>query len=199
MKYFIVVLFSIIFINHYTEAQTVVPIADLRYNDANGVPIGNGQTFTIAGIVTSSNQFGNSGPGSVQDGTAGVCVYGSTFSNVVNIGDSVTVTAELTQYSGLTELSFNLPGASVIVHSSGNETAPEIITITDISTQQWNGYEEFEGLLIRLNNVTIQGTGNFAGGTNYTISDPTGTLTSGLRIDGDVSSIIGQADSFKCC
>ena len=47
-------------------------------------------------------------------------------------------------------------------------------------------------LLIRLNNVTIQGTGNFAGGTNYNITDPTGTLTSGLRIDGDVSSIIGQ-------
>jgi len=192
MKYLSAVLLYIILISHNNTAQTVVPIADLRYNDANGIPIGNGQVFTVSGIVTSSNQFGNSGPGAVQDETAGVCVYGSTFSNVVNIGDSVTVTAELTQYSGLTELSFNLPGASVIVNSSGNETTPEIITINDISMQQWNGYEEFEGLLIRLNNVTIQETGNFTGGTNYTISDPTGTLTSGLRIDNDVSSIIGQ-------
>ncbi len=152
------------------------PIADLRYNDANGVPVDTGQVFTIAGIVTSSNQFGNSGPGSVQDQTAGVCIYGPTFSNVVNIGDSVTVTAKLTQFSGLTELSFNLPGASVVVHSTGNETTPEIITINDISTQQWNGYEEFEGLLIRINNVTIQGTGNFASATNYNISDPTGNF-----------------------
>jgi hypothetical protein len=192
MKYFTAVLFSIIFIFQYSEAQTVVPIADLRYNDSNGVPIDTGQVFTIIGIVTSSNQFGNSGPGSVQDETAGVCVYGPAFANAVNIGDSVTVTAELTQFSGLTELSFNLPGASVTVHSSGNETTPEIIIINDISTQQWNGYEEFEGLLIRINNVTIQGTGNFAGGTNYNITDPTGTLTSGMRIDNDVSSIIGQ-------
>ena len=192
MKYSTAVLFFIIFINVFSQAQTIVPIADLRYNDANGVPIDTGQVFTISGIVTSANQFGNSGPGSIQDETAGVCVYGPTFANNVNIGDSVTVTAELSQYSGLTELSFNLPGASVVVHSSGHQTTPEIITINDISTQQWNGYEEFEGLLIRVNNVTIQGTGNFAGGTNYTISDPTGTLTSGMRIDNDVSSIIGQ-------
>jgi len=192
MKYFKAVLFSIILINSFAIAQTIVPIANLRYNDANGVPVDTGQVFTIAGIVTSSNQFGNSGPGSVQDETAGVCVYGPTFSNVVSIGDSVTVTAKLTQFSGLTELSFNLPGASVVVHSSGNETTPEIITINDISSQQWNGYEEFEGLLIRINNVTIQGTGNFASATNYNISDPTGTLTSGIRIDNDVSSIIGQ-------
>ena len=192
MKFLIAVLFSVIFINTYISAQTVVPIADLRYNDSNGVPVDTGQVFTITGIVTSSNQFGNSGPGSVQDATAGVCIYGPNFANAVDIGDSVTVTAELTQFSGLTELSFNLPGASVVVHSSGNEATPEIITINDISTQQWNGYEEFEGLLIRINNVTIQGTGNFAGGTNYNITDPTGTLTSGMRIDNDVSSIIGQ-------
>jgi phosphatidylserine/phosphatidylglycerophosphate/cardiolipin synthase-like enzyme len=192
MKYYLVVFFSVFFLYNHSNAQTIVPISDLRYNDANGVPVDTGQVFTITGIVTSSNQFGNSGPGSVQDAAAGVCVYGPGFANNVNIGDSVTITAELTQFSGLTELSFNLPGASVVVHSSGHETIPEIITINDISTQQWNGYEEFEGLLIRVNNVTIQGTGNFAGGTNYTITDPSGTLTSGMRIDNDVSSIIGQ-------
>ena len=192
MKYLISALFTIIFINHFSFAQNVVPISELRYNDANGVPIDTGQVFTIEGIVTSSNQFGNSGPGSVQDETAGVCVYGSGFANAVNFGDSVTVTAELTQYSGLTELSFNLPGASVTVHSTGHEITPQIITIDDINSQEWNGYEEYEGTLIRINNVSISGTGNFAGGTNYTITDPTGTLTSGMRIDNDVSSIIGQ-------
>ncbi len=198
MKYFTAVLFYIIFMNDYSQAQTVVPISDLRYNDANGVPVGNGQVFTVTGIVTSSNQFGNVVPELFRMKPPEFVFMESTFSNVVNIGDSVTVTAELTQFSGLTELSFNLPGASVIVHSSGNETTPEIITINDISTQQWNGYEEFEGLLIRLNNVTIQGTGNFTGGTNYTISDPTGNLTSGMRIDNDVSINYRSAYSIKC-
>jgi phosphatidylserine/phosphatidylglycerophosphate/cardiolipin synthase-like enzyme len=192
MKYITAVFFSLLFISQNVYSQNVVPVADLRFNDANGVPVDTGQVFTIAGIVTSSNQFGNSGPGSVEDETAGVCVYGSSFSNSVNIGDSVTVTAILTQFSGLTELSFNRTGASVVVHSTGHETNPQIITINDISSQQWNGFEEFEGKLIRLNNLTVSGTGNFAGNTNYNISDATGTLTSGLRIDNDVSSIIGQ-------
>lgn len=192
MRFFPTVLFLIIFFFHNISAQTVVPIADLRNNDANGVPVDTGQVFTISGIVTSSNQFGNSGPGSVQDETAGVCVYGGGFANAVNIGDSVTVTAILTQYSGLTELSFNRAGASVIVHSSGYETELQIININDINSQQWNGFEEYEGLLIRLNNVTINATGNFSGGTNYNISDATGSLSNGLRIDNDVSSIIGQ-------
>jgi len=192
MKYYSVILLSIIFINQYIYAQNIVPIAELRYNDFNGVPVDTGQVFSITGIVTSSNQFGNNGPGSVQDETAGVCVYGSSFANAVNIGDSVTVTAVLTQFSGLTELSFNRPGASVTVHTTSNEIAPQIISIDDIVNQEWNGFEEYEGMLIRLNNVTINGTGNFSGGTNYNISDATGTLTSGLRIDNDVSSIIGQ-------
>ena len=63
MKYFSAILFFILFTNHSLKAQTSVPIANLRYNDANGVPVDTGQVFTISGIVTSSNQFGNSGPG----------------------------------------------------------------------------------------------------------------------------------------
>ncbi len=111
------------------------------------------------------------------------------FPTGVNIGDSVTVTAVLTQYNGLTEMSFSLPGASFEINSSGNQVEPEVISILDILNQEWNGVEEYEGKLIRLNNVTISGTGNFASGTNYPISDATGT--SEIRIDNDVSSIIG--------
>jgi len=172
-------------------SQTVVTIDSLRYNDANGVPIGMGQYFTTTGIVTSGNQFGNSGPGSIRDFSAGVSVYGSAFANQVNIGDSVTITGQLTHFRGLTQIDFNLGGASVINHSSGHRFDTTVVTLNQIKNQQWNGYEEFESMLIRINNVTIQGTGNFAGGTNYNISDPTDNLTEGLRIDNDVSSIIG--------
>lgn len=175
----------------FLYSQTVVTIDSLRYNDANGVPIGMGQYFTTTGIVTSGNQFGNSGPAAIRDFGAGVSVYGSAFANQVLIGDSVTVTGQLTHFRGLTQIDFNLGGASFINHSSGHSFDTTIVTINQIKNQQWNGYEEFEGMLIRINNVTIQGTGNFASGTNYNISDPSGSLTEGLRIDNDVSSIIG--------
>ncbi|HKB87640.1 MAG TPA: DUF5689 domain-containing protein, partial [Ignavibacteriaceae bacterium] len=166
-----------------------VPISDIRANNPNGVPLDTGQVVTVTGVVTSSTQFGTAGAASIQDNTAGVCVYGDPFPTSVNIGDSVTVTAVLTQYNGLAELDFRRAGASLDIISSGNVVDPEVITINDILTQEWNGVEIYEGKLIRLNNVTISGTGNFASGTNYPITDATGT--SEIRIDNDVTSIIG--------
>jgi len=191
MKYLNFFFLILLFTNSITTAQTVVTIDSLRYNDANGVPIGMGSAFTTTGIVTSSNQFGNSGPGSIRDFSAGVSVYGSAFANQVNIGDSVTITGQLTHFRGLTQIDFNLGGASVINHSSGHRFDTTVVTLNQIKNQQWNGYEEFESMLIRINNVTIQGTGNFASGTNYNISDPTDNIVEGLRIDDNVSSIIG--------
>ena len=175
----------------FSFSQSIVTIDSLRYNDSNGVPIGLGNVYTTSGIVTNSNQFGNAGPGAIQDNIAGVSVYGIDFSNQVDIGDSVTVTGELAQFNGLTEINFTLGGASLVVHSTGNHFDTVIVTLNQIKNQQWNGYEEYEGLLVRVNNVTIQGTGNFTGGTNYNISDPTDNIPSGLRIDNDVSSIVG--------
>jgi hypothetical protein len=183
----------VLFAATFTVAQTVVTIDSLRYNNSSGVPVGLGNVYTTSGIVTTSNQFGNAGPGAIQDIVAGVSVYGIDFSNQVDIGDSVTVTGELAQFNGLTEINFTLGGASLVVHSSGHHFDTLVVTLNQIITQQWNGYEEFEGSLVRVNNVTIQGTGNFASGTNYNISDPTGNIPSGLRIDNDVTSIIGTA------
>jgi len=168
-------------------SQTTVPIINLRINDSSGVPLNSGQAFTVSGIATSSNNFGNSGPGSIQDLTAGISVYGTGFAGQVQTGDSVTVTGKLTHYRGLTQIDFNLGGASVVVHSSGHSVEPEVLSIAQIKNQQWNGIEEYESSLIRLNNVTISGSGNFESGTNYPISDTSGTLE--LRIDESVNII----------
>ncbi len=186
-------LFFLILFGSFSYSQTITPIADLKQNDSNGVPVDTGQVFTVAGIVTSSNQLGNSGPGTIQDKTGSISVYGSSFANNVNIGDSVIITAVLSQYSGLAELT---PGSTsdLKVISSNHEVLPTVVTISQIINQQWDGVEDYEGKLIRINNVSISGSGNFSGGSsgqNYDISDTTGTLTSGLRIDKDVTTIVG--------
>ena len=188
MKKFILLLFF----SSLIHSQSVVPIADLRMNDANGVPVNVGQAFTVSGIVTCSDQFGS--PSNVQDATGGISVYGGAFTSQISLGDSVTVTSTVSNYNGLTEFDFTTAGSSVIIHSHTQVPDPTVITINDIASQQWNGFEEYEGLLVRINNVTINGTGNFQGGTsgtNYTISDATGSLIDGLRIDKDVTSIVG--------
>lgn len=187
----LIILFALLSIN-FSFAQSVVPIADLRVNDLNGVPVDTGQVFTVTVIVTSANQFGFNGPASIQDGTGGLSIYGNNFAGQVQIGDSVTVTSTLTHFNGLTQFDFRRAGSSFVNHSSNHKFDTTIVTISDIASQQWNGFEEYESKLIRINNVTIQGSGNFTGGTNYNITDATGTLSAGLRIDNDVTSIIGQ-------
>ncbi|WP_337866250.1 phospholipase D-like domain-containing protein [Ignavibacterium sp.] len=176
----------------FSFAQSVVPIADLKNNNSDGVPLDTGQVFTVTGIVTSANQFGTSGPASIQDATAGLSIFGSGFAGQVQIGDSVTVTSTLTHFNGLTQFDFRRAGSTFTKHSSNHFYDTTIVTISDIASQQWNGFEEYESRLIRINNVTILSSGNFAGGTNYNISDATGTLSAGLRIDNDVTTIIGQ-------
>ncbi len=185
--------FVVFFLQSILFSQTIIPIDSARINDSNGVPLNNNKSITVSGIVTSSNQFGSSGPGSIQDLTGGIAIYGGSFVSKFSLGDSVVVTGTLTNYNGLAEIS-NGTGSSANVISSGHQIDPEVVTISQIVNQKWNGVEEYESKLIRINNVSISGSGNFTGGTsgyNYDISDPTGTLQQGLRIDASVSSIIG--------
>src|ERR1035437_8365770 len=105
------------------------------------------------------------------------------------MGDSVRVQALLTNYSGLAEMSYGA-GSYYTLLSSGHTVEPKIVTISDIKNQQWNGIENLESVLIRLNNVSINGTGTFVN-TGYSITDITGTLSSGLYIKN--ATIIGTA------
>ena len=120
-----------------------------------------------------------------------MAIYGSSFVSQVSIGDSVTVTGTLTHFNGLAEISASLTGFSFVKHSSQNYFDTTIVTLAQIINQQWNGFEEYESRLVRINNVTISGSGTFAGNTNYNITDATGTISAGLRIDSDVTSIVG--------
>lgn len=185
------IFFFFLLLINLIEAQTIVPIANLRNNNSSGVPSDSGSIVIVEGIVTATNHFGNSGPGAIQDLTAGISVYGNTFANVAQIGDSVQVKGYLTHYQGLTQIDLTKPGGLVTPKSSNKKFDTLVVTISQITSQQWNGYEEFESRLLRINNVSISGSGNFASGTNYNLSDATGNLSQGFRIDNDVSSIIG--------
>jgi phosphatidylserine/phosphatidylglycerophosphate/cardiolipin synthase-like enzyme len=183
------IIFSFLLLTSVSFSQ-VVDIANLRINDSSGIPVNIGQTFTVSGIVTCSDQFDS--PSNIQDATGGISVFGNSFISQVSLGDLVTVTSTISHFNGLTEFDFTSSGSSVTIHSNTQVPEPTVLTINDITTQQWDGFEAYEGLLIRINNVTISGSGNFIGSTNYNITDPTGTLFSGLRVDNNVSSIIGS-------
>jgi phosphatidylserine/phosphatidylglycerophosphate/cardiolipin synthase-like enzyme len=177
--------------------QTVVSISALHANNASGVPSDTTTLYKVKGVVTATNQCGNSataGPGAIQDETAGMTVYGTSFASgsSLAIGDTVWVTSRLAFYNGLNELDFRKISASsnVVKVASGTAPAPQVVTIAQILNQQYNGYEEFESRLVRINGVTFSSTGTFTNSTNYTITDGTSSLT--FRITTTAGSSIAN-------
>ncbi len=179
----------VLFLNFVGFAQvTYTPISQLRFNNSSGVPIDSGNIYTITGIVTVGNEFNS--PSYIQDNTAGIAIYArgsGQFSASVKIGDSVAVTGKLTHFRGLTQFD---PVYSFQKFDSNKVVNPLILTINDIKSQDWNGYEAYEGMLVRINNVTVSASGNWNGNTNYTITDSTGSMT--LRIVNG-TNLVGQA------
>lgn len=180
-----------------SQAQ-VVPIISFTQNNSNGIPIDTGAFKTVTGIVTVANQFG--GPTYIQDNTGGIAIFYTEFSGAVDIGDSVVVTAKLSHFNGLTELVFSTFGGTPSFSIIDSNKSYEIYTITlaQFNSQAWNGHEEWEGRLVRINGLTITGTGSFQSNTNYSIGDPTGTSL--LRIDNN-TNLVGTlipTGTFDC-
>jgi len=167
-----------------------VPIATITENDSIGVPLSLGQLVTIQAIVTVGNEFRS--PSFVQDNSGAMAVFGSEISKALVPGDEVTLSGIVSQYNGLTELT------DAILHtviSSGNFITPILVTCSDLFSDGENGIELYEGMLARLNVVTVGDTsGNpistwavSGSGTNYRLFDLTGEVD--IRVDADVDFV----------
>ena len=121
-------------------------IYDIQYTVAtNGDSPELGNIVTTKGVVTGVYLFGASTIDRffIQDGDGawnGIYVYENGYT--VAIGDSVTVTGEVVEFNGLTELSFV---SDVTILNSGN-TLPTPAVVTNATV----GNEEFEGVLVKL-------------------------------------------------
>lgn len=125
---------------------------------------GIGQTVTVTGIATNGSELGSIRY--MQDLSGGIAAYGSQV-NGVNRGDSITVTGEISEFSGLLEVA---PITNVVNHGPAViPPAPAQVPITAVD-------ETWESELIEIQNVTFIETGSFAGNTTYTITDGVNTL-----------------------
>lgn len=127
-------------------------------SDARNATVGS--TVSVSGIVTSGPSLGS--VRYVQDATGGIAVFpgsGSVPGFAPAMGDAITLTGTLTNYSGLLEIT---PITAFNVTSSGN-ALPDAQVITP------NGLgESVEGRIVRMEGVTFNATGNFAANT-YTV------------------------------
>jgi len=192
--------------NDITDFDPLQGILRLRQNDEFGKPILMDSIVTVSGVVTLSDKFGSSGPGYMQDSTAGVAIFDEGLLSQIKMGDSVTISTPLGFYKGLTELVYKEGVTEITVHRPVELPQPKTVTLADIVNQKWDGVEELEGMLVKIKNVEITESGAFSTG-NYTITDGTHSLQ--LRIEYntnipnntipsgkiDITGILGQYDN----
>ena len=159
LKIFIIILLAASAGQSYSQ---VIPIDSVRSQDANGVPLLLGQTVTVRGVVSMSEELG-SPLVYFQDPTGGLVGYDGGFFNATNYGDSIEVTGVVSQYAGLTELD---PISNTVILDTGLSVTPRVVTTTDIRV---NG-EDYEGQLIRINDITAVHNTSGANVTEWTVS-----------------------------
>ena len=136
----------------------ITSIYDIQFTtDSIGESPLNGQNVTTTGFVTGISNYGYF----IQDNAGawnGIYVYDSN--NQTAIGDSIVITGEIYEYYGFTEIK-NLTYFTIV--SSGN-AIPEatVVLIGDFA-------EQFEGVLVRVENVTC--TNDNLGYGEWEISD----------------------------
>lgn len=160
-------------------------IAELRNNDANGVPTHTGQFVIVSGVVNVNNYTLDSLTESsfyVQDDDAGINVFRGTVPAGIVHGSRITVSGWVSHFNGLSEILASGSGNclfEVEITGSGDAPSPALLQCNSF-------FESYEGMLAQINGVTIVGgdpwptAGNNA---NVSITDGTGTFT--LRIDQD--------------
>jgi len=180
----------------WASTSFAVPIGDLHVNSSSGVcapPYVVGTTVTVTGIVTTPDSVFSDANNElqIQDPTGAVTLFrsGGLATYHYNLGDSVTVTGQIAQFNGLTEIS----NASIVtLHSTGNyglivpllRTCKQVRDSTfDLTTFR----EDNESRLITINNVTLNGgtwPASCSGNTTVTITDASGA-TINLFFDKD--------------
>jgi len=133
----------------------------------------------ITGTVTTGN-YASEGSMQyfMQDGTAGISLFSSGFSESLSEGDEVEVVGQIDQFNGLTEI---IPESAedIDVLSSGNDVTPNEVALTDIG-------EDLEGQLVEISWISVP-TDNWpsAGSDqNITVTDTLGNELT-MRLDQD--------------
>jgi phosphatidylserine/phosphatidylglycerophosphate/cardiolipin synthase-like enzyme len=163
------------------------PISQVKQKNQSGVHLLLGKWAVVRGIITVANEFG--GPSYLQDQTAGMAVFDSSVSRYVERGDEVVLLGVVAPFNELFEFA---PCILLEKRSEGNPLDTLVLTAAQINGQGIS--EPYEGLLIRLNNITgvttLQGapastwavTGS---GTNYNLTTSGGTVQ--VRISSRVN------------
>ncbi len=174
-------------------SRVTVPLSLLRAVDGSGVPVRNGETVAVEGVVSAVNGAFSLAYTSafIQDGAAGVNIYNAAVWDVLRTaGQRAVVLGAVSVYRGLTEL---VPASAGHIYDLGADAAVAATPRTLAALLA--GAELYESTLVRVANLRIvSGTWPATAGSDadLTVSDDLGVTTIVLHIDAD-TDIDGNA------
>jgi hypothetical protein len=165
------------------------------------VPAG---TKKIRGVVISNSANEAVGNFRLQDESgAGLYLYTVVGSPIYPLGTVLEINAAgvgvLTLWNGDLELK-SVPQDKVVTLGGTLPVTPRVTTIAEIIANR----DDWASSLVKINNLTsiVQGSTN-ATGTNYTVSDPTGSISlfvrtaSGITVNTSGTSITGYVSIYN--
>jgi len=167
-------------------------IGNLHCNDANGIPLRNGEVVTVRGVLTANFPAFSNSRLVIQDATGGVVIFGRP-QFCGDLGDEIEVTGTVGGFFGLTEV-MSTPGLPLTITfiSAGNpQPAPLEMTPSQVNaTFQADNCEPNESRLVKVKNVVVADLGGrvlpagtpFTANTNYLLVSTEGEGSVIMRI-----------------
>jgi len=151
-----------------TATVPTVAISELQSNTTSGgASAYDGRNVTVTGTVSAVSDDGFF----VQNSSAATAKYSGIFAYAgerpsVSPGDTVEVTASVTEYNGLTELDLTTGAASV--NRTGTGTVPDAVSLSTAAVNQ----EAYESVRVAVSNLTVTATPGQYG--EWAVTDGTG-------------------------
>jgi len=155
-----------------------------------------GQTVSVTGIVTvgEGEYYGTYAAMADEGGGpwSGLILYGNDVTGIER-GDSITITGQVDEYFGLTELKYP---TSIVVHSSGHPL-PDAEVLTTDEVYQPATAEQWEGVLVRVEDVTVTSEPNEYGewqvddGSGDAVVDDLGDYSYVPTLNDQLASVTG--------
>ena len=163
------------------KAYVVIPIANIRDQDANGVPLDYNDKVAVQGVCIEED-FNSSvtvTSAYLQDGANGVNIFSNSVDSPYVRGNEYVTLGNVIQFSGLTEVSFTATAGAVF--DLGAATAPSPVTVT-LATLMASP-ESYEGKLVTVVGLSrTSPTPAWATGVVIPLTDDGGTTTLDIYI-----------------
>jgi hypothetical protein len=170
---------SLTAISPASTAYVVIPIANVRDQDANGVPLDLNKKVAIQGICTEGNfNASTQTSGYIQSSSGGMNIYSGSVASPLVRGNDYIVFGNVIQFNGLSEITFSSAANAIFDLGAATAPTPEVVTLATLLAAP----ESYEGKLVRVNTLSLA-----AGESDTWQSLATITLTDGaLNIDARI-------------